>query len=138
MCSNYLNKYILQTGRSFKKLFKEHIQSAIQSANPTKNNSKVSEHIQRNHYYSTINKSLKILHYLQKRKLINTLEKFEIHKNSLNDINLLLNGKLQCDLNVLYDMIIGYIDKNPTHSTSVQVNNSNSTFLDSGLTTILI
>jgi hypothetical protein len=78
-------KYIGQPGRSFNIRYKEHMH-AIRNIN---NNSGYSNHIlNTGHTYGTINDTMDIIRNGKKRKHLNTLEKYYIHKISKNNLHM--------------------------------------------------
>jgi hypothetical protein len=86
-CKDCHKNYVGQRGSIFKTRYKEHIHS-IRTNNT---NTKYAEHIlDTQHTYAPITDTMDILHIEKKGRLMNTWEKFYIHKLSKN--NLQLNG----------------------------------------------
>ena len=114
-CDSCDKIYIGQTGRSFRKRFNDHI-SKTQNINSTqqleKVNTKYGLHlINNNHDYTddkinNIHKNLKPIYFCNKGKFLDTLEEFEIYKNTQINANKLINDKLLNKKNVLFDKII--------------------------------
>ena len=108
-CESCDKIYIGQTGRSFKERFKEHIPKT-ENLTPQKIldiNTKFALHIiDTNHKYTDIYTNLTPIHYCNKGKYLDTLEEYEIYKQTKSDKNKLLNDKLIYKNNVLFDRII--------------------------------
>jgi hypothetical protein len=80
-------RYVGQTGRNFQVRYKEHIQ-AIKSNNST---SRYAQHIlESQHAYGPITDTMEILHLNKKGQLMNTWERFHIHRLSRDGLQ--LNG----------------------------------------------
>jgi hypothetical protein len=99
-CNSCQLKYIGQTGRNFKTRYKEH----IQAIHTNKTTSRYAQHIlETGHAYGTIKDTLNILHYEKKGPLMNTLERFHIHK--LTKDGLQLNDTYADTHNPIFDLI---------------------------------
>lgn len=112
-CGDCPSSYIGQTGRTFKTRFKEHLpdpKSSLQKSN-------IAQHlIDYNHSLNPIDNSLKILHYCNKARLLNTLEEYEVYRATKSKIHL-LNDKLVFNTNRLFDSLI-----NSPHYTTADSN----------------
>jgi hypothetical protein len=87
-CKECNQKYIGQTGRTFKTRYNEHI-DAIKS---NKSTSKYAEHILDNqHSYWTIHDTMDIPCVTKKGEHMNTLERYHIYKNKTTYGNILNN-----------------------------------------------
>ena len=86
-CQDCGKKYVGQTGRSFTKRFKEH----LHSYRTNNTNSNFAQHLnENNHNMGTKEETMEIIHFQQKGKHLNTMEKFHIYiealtNNHLND-----------------------------------------------------
>ncbi|PNF35966.1 hypothetical protein B7P43_G03548 [Cryptotermes secundus] len=100
-CKDCDLKYVGQTGRNFRKRYKEHIREI--KTNGQK--SKFAQHIlDTTHNYHTIDKAMEILHIEKKGKMLNTLESFHIYE--LTKQNLQMNEALTDSYNPIYDILI--------------------------------
>jgi hypothetical protein len=99
-CNTCPLKYIGQTGRTFKSRYNEHIY-AIKRNKP---NSKYVEHILDNgQTYSTINKTLDVLHTKKKGRMLDTLERDYIYK--LSKQKLQMNDTYADKYNPIFELI---------------------------------
>jgi hypothetical protein len=105
-CKDCHKKYIGQTGRKFKTRYKEYIHS-IRTNNT---NTKYAEHIlDTQHTYGPITDTMDTLHIEKKGRLMNTWEKFYIHKLIKN--NLQLNDTCTDINNPIFDLIDNHHNK---------------------------
>jgi hypothetical protein len=110
-CKDYHKKYVVQTGRTFKTRYKEHIHS-IRTNNT---NTKYAEHIlDTQHTYGPITDTTDILHIEKKGRLMNTWEKFYIQKLSKNNLQL---NDTYTDIN---NPIFGLIDNHHNKENQYQ------------------
>jgi hypothetical protein len=100
-CNTCPLKYIGQTGRNFRTRFKEHIH-AIRTNNMT---SRYAQHIlETGHAYGKIEDTLDILNRENKGPLMNTWERFHIHR--LTKDNMQLNDAYTDTRNPIFDLIL--------------------------------
>lgn len=111
-CNDCSKFYIGQTGRQFYTRYKEHI--------PTLKNNKHStfaEHlINTLHTTTNITQNMEILHITQKGRKLDTLEQFEIYKNTITHKDDILNDQLVTK-NELFEY---YIHKYNLHNNNTQ------------------
>ena len=100
-CKDCNKKYIGQTGHSFYTMFREHFND-LKHGNRC---SKFAQHLLENrHSIGPIDEIMEVLHIVKKGKMMDTLEKFHIYKetkleNQINDKNTIIH-------NILFDTII--------------------------------
>lgn len=113
-CNECQKFYIGQTGRTFEQRFNEHIRE-VNHNNPKNNiKSNYAQHLNNEkHTYTNIDTNLKILHKMQKGKLMDRREEYAIYKEKKN--NLLLNDKINTKTNKIYE-----------HITKLKYKNSNN------------
>jgi hypothetical protein len=100
-CNSCPLKYVGQTGRNFRTRFKEHIH-AIRTNNLT---SRYAQHIlETGHAYGKIEDTLDILNRENKGPLMNTWERFHIHR--LTKDNMQLNDAYTDTRNPIFDLIL--------------------------------
>jgi hypothetical protein len=102
-CTTCNKKYIGQTSRSFKTRFKEHQQDHKYNRRKSLYAKHLSEN---NHSFPNTESSIKILHTARKGRLLNTIENFYIHKETV--ANNQLNDKMTKP-NPIFDAIIRHM-----------------------------
>ena len=101
MCLDCNKKYVGQTGRSFRTRYREHHRDFKYNGR----NSKYTQHlIENGHSIGPINKSMTILHTINKGKMMDMLERFHIYtitkeNNQINDRNTVMQ-------NILFDVLL--------------------------------
>jgi hypothetical protein len=84
-CANCPQKYVGQTGQTFKTIFKEHTRDIKNDGQ----NSKFTQHIlDTGHEYETTEKTMKILHIEKKGQMLETYERFHIYEISKQNLQL--------------------------------------------------
>jgi hypothetical protein len=100
-CKEYNQKYIGQTGRTFKTRYNEHI-NAIKSNKLT---SRYAQHILDNqHSYGTIHDTMDILRITKEGQHMNTLERYHIYKNKKTYGNILNDTYAEAE-NPIFEVI---------------------------------
>jgi hypothetical protein len=106
-CSDCSKFYIGQTGRNFSQRFKEHVKALHNNTE-----SAFANHlIDSGHTYTDINTNLEILHTHKKGKHLNTLEQYEIYKNTKINTDNILNEQLQYKSHTLFDLTLNLPSK---------------------------
>jgi hypothetical protein len=94
-------KYVGQTGRSFRIRFQEHFRD-FKYGN---RKSKFATHLLDNrHAIGDIENTMEITHVTNKEKLMDTMEKFYIYRET--KLNNKINGKLTIKSNVIFETIV--------------------------------
>ena len=105
VCSDCCCFYIGQTGRAFKKRFREH----LPKKDPSRITSNYARHlVDNNHNYTDFASNFQPLHICKKGRYMSAVEEFEIYKafKDTNTKEILLNEQLQFQSNSLYDTAI--------------------------------
>ena len=105
VCRDCCCFYIGQTGRAFKKRFKEH----LPKKDPSRITSNYARHlVDNNHNYTDFASNFQPLHMCKKGRYMSAVEEFEIYKafKETNTQKVLLNEQLQFQSNSLYDTAI--------------------------------
>jgi hypothetical protein len=107
-CGNCPQKYIGQTGRTFRIRFKEHIRDIRNNGQSCK----FAQHIlDTTHAYGTIENTMKIVHIQKKVPVLDTYEKYRIYEISKQGIQ--LNDNFAETYNPIYNVIMAtYQSKN--------------------------
>jgi hypothetical protein len=100
-CHDRKRRYIDQTGRPLHIRYKEHAQDYKLNHKKSQFAKHLLEH---NHSLDLIEESMSILHTTNKGKMLNTIEKFYIYKET--DANNQLNDKSTVTPNIIFDTVI--------------------------------
>jgi hypothetical protein len=100
-CPNCHKRYIGQIGRSFQKRYQEHFQDFKYN----KHKSKYATHLLENHHaMESIDKTMQILYTTNKGRLMDTIEKFHIYKETHK--NNQINDRDTVKYNAIFDTLV--------------------------------
>jgi hypothetical protein len=100
-CPDFHMKYVGQTGRSFKIRFAEHFRDYKYNTNK----SKFAQHLLDNkHYIGPIDDIMKILYRTNKGKLMDTMERYHIYKET--QLNNHINDKNTIKPNIIFETLV--------------------------------
>jgi hypothetical protein len=107
-------KYIRQTGRSFRLRFSEHFRD-YKDYKYANNESKFAQHLlENNHSIGPIDNIMEVLYSTNKGKLIDTIERFHIYKETCK--NNQINDKNTAKPNIIFETIVRE-NANKAHTT---------------------
>jgi hypothetical protein len=118
-CTTCNKKYIGKTCRSFKTCFKEHQQDHKYNRGKSLYAKHLSEN---NHPFPPIESSMHMLHTARKGRLLNTIENFYIHKETV--ANNQLNDKMTTKPNPIFDAVLHHMQPyDVRHNAADQIPN---------------